>query len=138
MYFNNIKVIGVNKIIHSWRDHLYRTSRVDKKYSNNTFPDIKLKYFLQKDYNKEQQLILWSAGKKGKIIAKYLIKNNIEFSWATENPNKIGKNIYGKIIVNSKIIFNTEKSLQVIIAIASKEFNPFINKYSNYSIYKFC
>jgi len=138
MYINNIKVIGINKKIHYWRDHPNRASRNDINYSNNTFPEIKLKYFLLKDYDVTNVLIVWGAGKKGKSIAKQLINKSINFEWVTENPKKIGKNIYNKIIRNSRIIFNSKKNMQIIIAVASKEFNPFNKNDNKNSIYYFC
>jgi len=138
MYINNIKVIGNIKKIHYWRDHPNRASRNDINYSNNTFPIIKIKYFLLKDYDKTKTLILWGAGKKGKAIAMQLINKSIVFEWVTENPKKIGKNIYNKIIRNSSIIFNSEKNIQIIIAVASKEFNPFNKNNTKNSIYYFC
>ena len=138
MYINNIKVIGNNNKIHYWRDHPDRASRNDINYSNNTFSKIKIKYFLLNDYKKSTVLIVWGAGKKGKAIAKQLINESIDFEWVTENPKKISKNIYGKIIKNSDIIFHSKIQIQIIIAVASKEFNPFINNTSMNSIYYFC
>ena len=42
--------------------------------------------------------------KKGKEVAKLLIKNNIEFNWLSNNDNKIGREVYGKILLTGKDI----------------------------------
>ncbi len=137
MYSNNLKINGVNKILHFWRDYPERTSRNDPNYSNNTFAEIKTKYFIKNDLSPNKSLILWGAGKKGKQIAKILISHNVDFYWVTNNPKKINKTIYNKKIINSEIL-NNENDIQVIIAISSKDFNPFLNINDSGIIFYFC
>jgi len=137
MYSKKLKICGVNKILHLWRDYPERTSRNDPKYLNNTFADIKTKYFINYDHEPNKTLILWGAGKKGKQIAKVLIEHNIIFNWVTDNPKKINKTIYNKKIINSDIL-KKDLDLQVIIAISSKNFNPFLHINDPGSIFYFC
>ena len=87
-YENILNVCGVNKILHYWRDYTERTSRNDDNYADNRFLDVKLHYFLKLDHKKEKELALYGAGKKGKLLAKKLIVNNISFSWCTNNSKK--------------------------------------------------
>ncbi|GAB4255589.1 MAG: glycosyltransferase [Vicingaceae bacterium] len=117
-YENNIKVIGIKEVLHLWRDHQNRSSRTDENYKDNRFLKLKMHYFLKNDYHPKLPLYLISAGKKSKIIAKHLIEKNIPFKWLTNNPKKIGQNIYGKTIENISLIKTVSKA-QCLVAIAS-------------------
>jgi glycosyltransferase involved in cell wall biosynthesis len=130
MYINNIKICNVNKVIHQWRDHDSRTSRTDSKYDFKNFIPLKIEYFMKvKTHN---SIILWGTGKKGKLIAKELIKKAINFTWITNNPNKYGKEIYGQII-NEIIVLEKEQYKTIIIGISSKNFTvPKNNKFNDF------
>lgn len=118
-YEQNIKVKGISKILHYWRDYPSRTSRTDSNYSDNRFLKLKIHYFLKIDYRKEKPLYLWGAGKKGKQIADLLNKNEIPFSWISNNPKKIGRDIYGQIIKADTTLPNNTCNL--ILAIANEK-----------------
>jgi glycosyltransferase involved in cell wall biosynthesis len=95
-YKNNLKCIPCEKILHYWRDYEIRTSRTHEHYAENHFIALKLNYFLELNYIKEKSLTIWGAGNKGKVLAKALIKKGIPFHWICDNPNKIGRDIYGQ------------------------------------------
>ncbi|GAA4237779.1 glycosyltransferase [Postechiella marina] len=118
-YKHNFKCISCNEVIHNWRDYSSRASRTDEHYAENHFIPLKLNYFLDLDFDKNKTLILWGAGKKGKQIAKYLINKKINFEWICDNPNKIGHNIYGKILKPTTFL-NKNKNTQSIITVANK------------------
>lgn len=115
----NFQVIPAHKIVHYWRDYSQRTSRTDPRYEDNRFLDLKLDYFLDIDYNPNQILIIWGAGKKGKYIAKCLTEKQVPFQWVTNNPKKIGKSIYG-VVIEEDIIISKLSNAQIIKAIAVK------------------
>ena len=137
MYYGGIQITGVKDVLHLWRDYPERTSRNDPNYSNNAFPLIKTHYFLKHELKNNEDLILWGAGKKAKAIAKIFIEKKVIFRWITNNPKKIGKHIYGQKIINTDNILISDNS-QVIIAIASKNFQPTFLKATNKHIYRFC
>jgi hypothetical protein len=59
------------------------------------------------------------AGIKGKKMAKELLEKEISFKWYTNNPNKVGHDIYGiKLEDEQQIDFD---SIQLILAISSPE-----------------
>ncbi len=116
-YENELTVISNNQILHQWRDYPHRTSRTDKNYADNRFLAIKLHYFLKLDHHKNRQLVIWGAGKKGKLIARQLVEQKIDFSWVCNNERKIGKDIYGQLLLP----FNAIKKMnrpQLIISVA--------------------
>jgi glycosyltransferase involved in cell wall biosynthesis len=117
-YKANLQCIPCEETLHSWRDYQTRTSRTDPNYADNTFIDIKLKYFLSLEKQVEKKIVIWGAGKKGKKIAQLLNDQNIDFEWICDNPNKIGHVIYGKKLLGLKNKIDFTKS-QSIITVAN-------------------
>jgi len=132
-YKYKLKVLGVNEIIHYWRDYPNRTSRTDANYLDNRFLNLKLHYFIQLSLQANKTLALWGAGEKGKFIAKYLIKKNVPFSWFTNNIKKINKTIYDiKIENQNNISLNKSQSM---VAIANPiEQAQIIKIFENYGL----
>lgn len=127
-YENGFKCIPCSKILHHWRDYDTRTSRTSEHYAQNYFLDIKLHYFLKLEFNAERPLTLWGAGNKGKTIAKILITKHIGFHWVCDNPNKIGKEIYGKQMLHYTALEKLENT-QAIITVANEEAQVQIRTY---------
>ena len=113
-----------------------RSTRTQEHYHPLNFIPLKVRYFLKIDYNDSKELILWGAGKKGKLIARALIDKNIDFTWVTENDKKIGKDIYGIVPVSAQGI-NTS-NIQVVIAVSNAEdVNEIISRLSTKAYYRF-
>ncbi|MBT8315333.1 MAG: glycosyltransferase [Maribacter sp.] len=127
-YENRLKCIPCNKVLHHWRDYDSRTSRTSEHYAANYFLDIKLHYFLKLEYDPGRPLVIWGAGTKGKTIAKSLIERKLDFNWICDNPNKIGKNIYGKRLFHFQVL-NDMKNPQNIITVANEEEQNSIRSY---------
>ncbi|MCB9262375.1 MAG: glycosyltransferase family 2 protein [Flavobacteriales bacterium] len=119
-YEVGLKTIGTEGVIHLWRDHAIRTTRVSEYYSDNRFLHLKLFYFFKIDFEPTKNLVLWGAGKKGKQVAKDFIEKGLAFRWLTDNPNKIGHNIYG-IILESINNFTPDEKQQIVIAVSDKK-----------------
>lgn len=117
-YKAGYQIAGVNRVLHCWRDYSNRTSRTHEHYADNRFLDLKMKYFLDLDYNPDVPLVLWGAGKKGKWIARYLIDRDVEFDWITNNEKKIGREIYGEKLACPDLIARA-RELEVIMAVAN-------------------
>ncbi|WP_281543302.1 glycosyltransferase [Maribacter aestuarii] len=127
-YENNLTCIPCDGVLLYWRDYETRTSRTSEHYAQNYFLDIKLHYFLKLDWNPKRPLTLWGAGNKGKTIAKLLVKKDIHFHWICDNPNKIGKEIYGQKLYH----FNALKKLenpQTIVTVANSKAQEQIRDY---------
>ncbi|NMH89424.1 glycosyltransferase family 2 protein [Flavivirga algicola] len=129
-YMHHYKCIPCSHVIHDWRDYNSRTSRTHEHYAENHFIDIKLHYFLELDYNPKKTLVVWGAGNKGKTVAKTLIKKEVPFEWICDNPNKIGRDIYGNILKPFSAL-ETIKNPQSIITVANKEAQIEIKNYMN-------
>ena len=129
-YKHQFKCIPCDIILHKWRDYNTRTSRTHEHYAQNHFTTLKTTYFLDLDYNKQKTLVLWGAGNKGKIMAKLLIERKVPFEWICDNPNKIGRDIYGKILKPFSYLEEI-KNTQSAITVANKKSQREILQYMN-------
>ncbi len=140
MYQNKIQPKCSDEILHLWRDSENRASRTNNNYKDNHFIPLKVKHFKDIDYNPNNQLYLWGAGKKGKKIAQALLKTNIPFRWLCNHQSKIGHNIY-EIILEDCDAVNLNNS-QIIIAVANesdqKEILNTILKFNSTNYFYFC
>lgn len=127
-YEYDIECIPCNKVIHYWRDYSSRTSRTHEHYAENHFLDLKLHYFLKLNYDGSRPLAIWGAGNKGKTVAKKLIAKEIPFYWICDNPKKIGKDIYGKTLLNFDYL-NELDNPQSIITVANSKAQIEIRQY---------
>jgi glycosyltransferase involved in cell wall biosynthesis len=99
-YETGLKCLPSKQVLHYWRDYDTRTSRTHPHYSQNYFLDIKLYYFLRLERIPGKTLAIWGAGFKGKAIARQLTDGGHEFVWFCDNPNKVGKKIYGTTLLH--------------------------------------
>lgn len=118
IYRSNLRIIGIDKVLHYWRDRSNRISRTWEEYKDNRYFELKLKYFLEIDKDQNRPLVLWGAGKNGKDLAKLLQKEGIEFKWVGDSPTKIGHIIYDVKIEATSAIELIDNA-QVIIAVSS-------------------
>lgn len=119
-YEQGLYCIPCTQVLHFWRDYETRTSRTSEHYAQNYFLDIKLHYFLKLEFEQTKTLVVWGAGKKGKTIAHLLAKQKINFTWVCDNPNKIGKDIYG-VRLSHFTSLQTLNNLQCIVTVANEE-----------------
>jgi len=127
-YEKGLKIIPCSELLHLWRDYDTRTSRTHEHYAQNYFLDIKFHYFLKLDYDPDCSLVIWGAGFKGKTLAKKAIDQKIPFTWLCDNPNKIGKKIYGQPLVHFRAL-ETLKHPQSIITVANQDAQEEIKTY---------
>lgn len=130
-YKHQFKCIPCDTVLHHWRDYSSRTSRTHVHYAQNHFTELKLRHFLEIDYNKEKTLIIWGAGTKGKLMASILLESNIPFEWICDNPRKIGKDIYGKTLRDFKTLSelnNTQSLITVANKMAQEEIRTYLTK----------
>jgi phosphoribosylaminoimidazole carboxylase (NCAIR synthetase) len=83
---------------------------------------------MELNYDITKNLIIWGAGKRGKLLAKKLIELNIDFIWICNNPNKIGLKIYD-IILKPWQKLNSISNCQSIITIANENSQTDIKAY---------
>ena len=112
-----LKCIACDEVLHVWRDHPDRASRNDENYADNRFLDLKLDYFLK--FESGGELLLWGAGRKGKLLAADLVKRKVDFRWLCNNKKKIGREIGGKVLEDCAVV-NSLPDARVIVAVAGE------------------
>ncbi len=120
MYRENLKILPVRRLLHWWRDYPDRTSRTSEWYAQNSFLDLKIRYFLELDRQEDRPLVLWGAGWKGKQIARQLSQKEYHFHWLCDNPRKWGKKIYG-LPLSPVDQYDRLGPAQSIVAVANPE-----------------
>lgn len=129
-YEHGLTCIPGDEVLHYWRDYDYRASRTSEHYAQNYFLEIKLHYYLKLNHRESRPLVIWGAGKKGKEIARRLLDRNLDFHWLCNNPNKIGKDIYGEKLLHFSALTHIADP-QVIITVANREAQSFIRDHLN-------
>ncbi len=119
-YRENLNVIPCDEVLHLWRDHPERSSRTDENYADNRFLELKLNWFLKLDHDPTRTLLIWGAGSKGKRMAQMLTDQQVPFRWVCNNPNKIGKHIYGVEMESVDVVSNSNNN-QVIVLVANPD-----------------
>jgi len=119
-YKKGFKVVGLDKILHHWRDRENRISRTWEEYKDNRYFAMKMRFFYEIDRDYTRPLVLWGAGRNGKDMAKILQTYNDTFHWVCDNEKKIGKDIYDVRLQH----FNDVKDLenpQIIVVVSSPD-----------------
>ena len=127
IYGCGLKIVGMDHILHHWRDRSERISRTWEEYKDNRYFGLKLSYFLELDHDPKRPLVLWGAGRNGKDMAKLLGKAGVAFSWVCENPNKIGHVVYD-VLMQDPSVLETLDNPQVMIVVASPDGKTAIRK----------
>ena len=117
-YRANYKVIGLNKILHYWRDRSERISRTWHEYKDNRYFHMKLRYFYEIDRDRTRPLVVWGAGRNGKDLMKLILFKEKEVQWVCDNEKKIGKDIYGITMAHYTRIPSFDKP-QILVVVAN-------------------
>lgn len=119
-YKKGLKIVGIDKILHHWRDRSNRISRTWDEYKDNRYFDLKVSNFYELDRDINRPLVLWGAGRNGKDMAKLLLKHEQNFHWVCDNENKIGKDVYGIRLSHFDSIMKLDRP-QIIIVVSSPD-----------------
>lgn len=120
-YAGGLKIVGLDKILHLWRDRTDRISRNWDVYKDNRFLDLKTDYFIKVDLDSNRPLAVWGAGKNGKDIVRLLQSKEVKnIHWVCDNERKIGKDIYDIRMQHYYAIPEINQP-QIIIAVASPD-----------------
>ncbi len=119
-YKAGMKVVGMDKVLHFWRDRSERISRTWDCYKDNRYLWLKLKYFYELDRDKSRPLVIWGAGRNGKDMVKQVLEYEKDIHWVCDSENKIGKDIYGIKMQSIESVVQLENP-QILILVASPD-----------------
>ncbi len=115
-YSNDFTINNLPQTTLLWREHPARTSRNSQNYSQQKFFNLKVKRFLEVDFNPSKPLVLWGTGVKARLTAEILNQNNIDFAWMDLHPEKYPEGINGQQILGFKEIEHVP-SPQLLLAV---------------------
>lgn len=79
-YQNDFDIKVIPEVTLLWREHPDRTSRTSTDYDQAHFFQLKIREFLNWEWN-QFPLVLWGKNPKATLTAKLLKKNQIDFEW---------------------------------------------------------
>ena len=110
-----LQIHGIKQITHLWREHKNRTSRTNIHYQQASFFKLKTSHFLRE--NKNKNIVLLGAKKKGRIIAEILNYKNIKFRWFEKEQSLIDTKVMGVRIESYKTFISKNKNTACIISV---------------------
>lgn len=120
------QIVASTELLHHWRERADRTSRIDPKYLDNSYLELKTNWFIKTDYAPDRPLVLWGAGRKGKELAKLLNQTGIAYRWVCDQPSKWGHFI-AEVKMEPWEIISGLVEAQVIVAVAAPDDQVFIH-----------
>ncbi len=120
-YKAGLRVVGIDKVLHFWRDRSNRISRTWEEYKDNRYFELKIPYFYELDRDRQRPLVLWGAGRNGKYLAKLIQKKEQTFHWVCDNEKKIGRDVYGITMKRYDVIPELENPQVLIVVSSPKE-----------------
>ena len=114
-YLHQLHIVGIDKVLHYWRDRKERISRTWECYKDNRYFELKLNYFYKIDRNSDRPLVLWGAGSNGKLMARLLLERGEKIDWVCDNPKKIGKHIYDIVMQDFQSVPKLENPRIMIV-----------------------
>jgi glycosyltransferase involved in cell wall biosynthesis len=126
MYKAQYQIVSTPEVVHLWQDHPARNSRTNPLYANHFFPKVKAQYFSELELQNKFQPVVYGAGKKAKQLVVELQKLDCIPIWLTNNPKKIGHNIYGIILRNSEK-YRALPNHKIAVVLAAEEERAEVN-----------
>ncbi|MEQ9425594.1 MAG: glycosyltransferase family 2 protein [Cyclobacteriaceae bacterium] len=115
LYQNGFHIHSVNDTTLLWREHPDRTSRNSSHYNQESFFRLKLDHFIKYEL-KDEELLLWGVGVKGKLTAQILLDQSIKFIWMAKDSAQYNSPIFGMDIKNPDLDAR-KKPYKILIAV---------------------
>ncbi len=114
----------VPRVLHRWRDHPQRLSRVDPRYGREAFARVKAHY-LQRVYPMPAAVV-WGAGRTGRRLVRLLEREGLPTRALLDiHPSRIGTTWRGLPILSPERLSEraqawTQEGLRILGAVASR------------------
>lgn len=91
----------VPEVLHEWREHPERLSRVDPRYALDAFRACKVHYLLRTLLSEPRPVVVWGAGPVGKGWARALQAEGVHVAaFVDVDPRKVGHTIHGAPVLD--------------------------------------
>ncbi len=99
------RLANVPRVRHFWREREDRASRVDPRYSAESFRRCKIHYLRRGTLDGRQSVGIWGAGRVGKDFARTVRDAGLQLRWFFDiDPRKLGQSIYGVPVLDARDI----------------------------------
>lgn len=109
-YENGFNIVGMDLVLHWWREHEQRTSKNSVNYQQEAFFRLKINRFIQLDLNVNQYLIVNGTGQKGRLTAKNLLDLKVLFTWISHEAEKFSKGLLNHAILDANQLKNVDQA----------------------------
>jgi glycosyltransferase involved in cell wall biosynthesis len=122
LFHAGVEFAKIDRPLFFWRDHPYRLSRRDPRYSTDAFLRCKAHHLLRGPLAGVPQIVIWGAGQTGRRLARYLMDGGASIdAFIDIDPLKIGRTARGKPIVAAEDLPEVRDSkTTVLAAVASR------------------
>jgi glycosyltransferase involved in cell wall biosynthesis len=109
----------VRSVLHYWRDHSSRLSRVDARYARDRFIDTKARYLAVA--LGERRTFVWGAGRIGRRLARHLLARDVRIeAFVDVDPRKIGRRAHGRPVLAPDALPAAGDGAIVLAAVGSR------------------
>ncbi len=100
MHLAGASFAKVPEVLLYWREHRVRLTRTDDLYSVENLLRIKAHYLCKGPLRDRNAVIVWGAGKIGRLISRYLLQRGAPLTAFVDiDPSKIGRTRQGSPII---------------------------------------
>ncbi|RMH15316.1 MAG: glycosyltransferase [Acidobacteria bacterium] len=86
----------VPQVLHFWREHAGRLTRVDRRYAVERFLECKAHHLLRGPLRRAPRVIVWGAGQTGRRLSKHLLRGGAPIAaFVDVDRRKIGRRLRG-------------------------------------------
>lgn len=97
------RLANVPRVLYYWRERDDRASRVDPRYSTESFRRCKIHYLRQDALDGRAAVRIWGAGRVGKGFARTLRAAGFDLrSFFDIDPRRIGQSIHGAPVLDAR------------------------------------
>jgi len=116
-----VRMAKVPRVLHTWRDHGGRATRVDPRYAHERFRALKVAHLRRGPIGEGRPVVVWGAGKEGKLLLRAMREAGIEVPVVVEvDPRKMGNVIHGaRVVAESDLdrVLAAQPGLVVLVAV---------------------
>jgi len=109
----------VREVLHRWRDHPDRLSRVDARYSLERFLETKARHLAP--LIGRRRVSLWGAGMIGRRLSRHLLQRDVQIERFIDiDPKKIGRTVRGRPVTSPDALPLPGDDVLVLGAVGSR------------------
>jgi len=117
-----VRFAKVPRLLHFWREHPPRLTRVDPRYGSDRFLACKAAHLAEGPLTGATAVVVWGAGRTGRRLVRELLSHGVEISAFVDiDRAKVGRTVRGRTVVAVENLNETlGPGTVVLAAVASR------------------